>query len=171
MAVAQRSFIVLTGPDPYVVIADAFVKDAKDHDYTWLLHGNADSKFDLAQDRAAHASSEAALDVAACLLDNGAVAFETKIFPSGDFGDHPMLRATFKGKRWLGLTVLGPRGASEAAADVKREIKGGKLLVTVTRGGAKDELTVTAAPNGGIAALRVIRTVDGKTVAEELKVK
>ena len=33
-----------------------------------------------------------------------------------------------KVKRWLGLTVLGPRGVSETAADVKREIKGGKLL-------------------------------------------
>ena len=63
MAVAERSFIVLTGPDPYVVVADAFAKDARDHDYTWLLHGNADSKFDLAQDRATHVSGEAALDV------------------------------------------------------------------------------------------------------------
>ena len=69
MAVAQRCFIVLTGPDPYVVVADAFVKDAKDHDYTWLLHGNADSKFDLARDRATHISGEAALDVVPCLLD------------------------------------------------------------------------------------------------------
>ena len=147
------------------------MKDAKDHDYTWLLHGNADSKFDLARDRATHTSGEAALDVVPCLLDNGAVAFETKMFPSADFGDHPMLRATFQGNRWLGLTVLAPRRSTETAADVKREIKGGRLLVTVTRGGAKDELMVTAVPNGGIAALRVIRTVDGKTVAEDLKVK
>jgi len=171
MAVAQRSFIVLTGLDPYAVVADAFVKDMRDHDYTWLLHGNADSKFDLAQDRVTHISGEAALDVVPCLLDNGAVAFKTKIFPSGNFGDHPMLRATFKGKRWLGLTVLAPHKVSEPAAHVKREIKGGKLLVTVTRGGAKDELMVTAVPNGGIAALRVIRTVNGRTVAEDLKLK
>ena len=171
MAVARRCFIVLTGPDPYAVVADAFVKDAKDHDYTWLLHGNADSKFDLARDRATHTSGEAALDVVPCLIDNGAVSFETKVFPSGDFGDHPLLRATFKGTRWLGLTVLTPRRSTEKAADVRREIKGGRLLVTVTRGGAKDELMVTAVPDGGIAALRVIRTVDGKTVAEDLKVK
>jgi hypothetical protein len=93
------------------------------------------------------------------------------VFPSGDFGDHPMLRAIFKGTRWLGLTVLTPRRSTEKAADVRRGIKGGELLVTVTRGGAKDELMLTAAPDGGIAALRVIRTVDGKTVAVDLKVK
>jgi hypothetical protein len=125
----------------------------------------------LAPDRATHVSGEAALDIVPCLLDNGGVAFETKRFPSANFGDHPMLRATFKGNRWLGLTVLAPRKLAETAADVKREIKGGELFVTVARGGATDELMVTAAPNGGIAALRVIRAADGKTVTENLKVK
>ncbi|MCE9583631.1 MAG: heparinase II/III-family protein [Planctomycetes bacterium] len=171
MAVATRCFIVLTGPDPYVVVADAFVKDAKDHDYTWLLHGNADSKFDCAKDRATHQSGDAALDIVPCLFDKDVLAFETKKFPSSNFGEHDMLRATVKGKRWLGLTVLSPRGASDAAADVKREIKGGKLVVTVTRGGAKDEFTLTAAPNGGIGSLRVVRTIDGKSGTEDLKLK
>jgi hypothetical protein len=171
LAIAQRCFIVLTGPDPYVVVADAFVKDTKSHDYTWLLHGNADSKFALARDRATHASGQAALDIVPCLLDNGRLAFETKIFPSANFGDHPMLRATFKGNRWLGLTVLAPRQSAEMATDVKREINDGRLLVTVARGGAKDELMVTAAPNGGIAALQVVRTTAGKTIAENLKLK
>ena len=171
LAVAQRSFIVLTGPDPYVVVADAFVKDVKDHDYTWLLHGNADSSFDLARDRATHICGEGALDVVPCLLDQGAVAFETKRFPSHDFGDHPLLRATFHGRRWVGLTVLAPRKATEPAVDVHREVKGGAFVVTVTRGGTKDELLVTTGPSGGIAALRVVRTVEGQTVAEDLKVK
>jgi hypothetical protein len=90
------------------------------------------------------------------------------VFPSGDFGDHPLLRATFPGTRWLGLTVLAPRRSSAGAADVRREIRGGRLLVTVTRGGAQDELLLTAGPNGGIAALRVNRTADGTTVAEDL---
>jgi hypothetical protein len=54
---------------------------------------------------------------------------------------------------------------------VLREIKDGELLVTVSRGGTKDELVVTAGPSGGIATLRVARTADGKTVAENLKVK
>ena len=171
LAVAQRSFIVLTGPDPYVVVADAFVKDVKDHDYTWLLHGNADSSFDLARDRATHICGEGALDVVPCLLDQGTVAFETKRFPSHDFGDHPLLRATFHGRRWVGLTVLAPRKATEPAVDVHREVKGGALVVTVTRGGTKDELLVTTGPSGGIAALRVVRTVEGQTVAEDLKVK
>lgn len=169
MALAQRCFIVLTGPDPYVVVADAFVKDAKNHNYTWLLHGNADSKFDLTRDRATHTSGEATLDIVPCLIDNGTVALETKVFPSGDFGDHPMLQATFQGTRWLGLTVLSPRRSTERAADVRRDIQGERLLVTVTRGGTKDELMVTATPNGGIAALHVIRTVDGKAVAADLK--
>jgi hypothetical protein len=195
MAVAQRCFIVLggcskkgsdplkpkgsdpfllqplTGPDPYVVVADAFAKDTNKHDFTWLLHGNADSKFDLVRDRATHTSGEAALDVVPCLMDNGAVAFETKMFPSRDFGAHPMLRATYKGHRWLGLTVLAPRRSTERAADVRREMKGERLLVTVTRGGVKDELEVTAVPSGGIAALRVSRTVEGKTVTADLQVK
>lgn len=171
MAVAERCFIVLSGADPYVVVADAFVKDAKDHAYTWLLHGNLDSKFDLARDRATHASGEAALDVAFCLLDHGPIALETRAFPSQSFGDHPMLRATFQGNRWLGLTVLAPRRSSETAADVKREIKGGNLVVTVERGGSKDEITLMAAPNGRIGALRVIRTMNEKTVVEDLKMK
>jgi hypothetical protein len=171
MAVATRCFVVLTGPDPYVVVADAFVKDAKDHEYAWLLHGNADSKFDCAKDRATHNSGDAALDIVPCLFDKELPAFETKRFPSGNFGEHDMLRATVKGKRWLGLTVLSPRGAADTAAEVKREIKGGKLVVTVTRGSAKDEFTLTGAPNGGIAAIRVVRTVDGKPVAEDLKLK
>jgi hypothetical protein len=161
----------LTGPDPYVVVADAFAKDTNKHDFTWLLHGNADSKFDLVRDRATHTSGEAALDVVPCLMDNGAVAFETKMFPSRDFGAHPMLRATYKGHRWLGLTVLAPRRSTERAADVRREMKGERLLVTVTRGGVKDELEVTAVPSGGIAALRVSRTVEGKTVTADLQVK
>ena len=67
--------------------------------------------------------------------------------------------------------MLAPRKVSEPPAHVKRELKGARLLVTVSRSGAKDELMVTAVPSGGIAALRVIRTVDGKTVAENLKVK
>lgn len=171
LAVAQRCFIVLTGPDPYVVVADAFVKDAKAHDYTWLLHGNADSTFDLARECATHTSGEAALDIVPCLIDNGAIAFETRVFPSKDFGDHPMLRATFKGTRWLGLTVLAPRRSTDKAADVRRETRDGRLLVTVTRSGARDEFMVMAMPNGGIAALQVIRTVEGKTVAEDLKLK
>lgn len=171
MAVATRCFLVLTGPDPYVVVADAFVKDAKDHEYTWLLHGNADSKFDLARDRATHVAGSAALDVVPCLLDAAAPAFETKRFPSNNFGEHDVLRATVKGKRWLGLTVLAPRGSSDEPVAVKREVKSGKLVVTVTRGGAKDEFTLTAAPNGGIAAIRVVRTTDGKPAAEELKLK
>ena len=171
LAVAQRCFVVLTGSDPYVVVADAFVKDAEEHDYTWLLHGNADSNFDLARDRATHTSGDAALDIVPCLLDQGAIAYETKRFPSHDFGDHPMLRATFRGKRWLGLTVLAPRRATEPAADVLREIKGGELVVTVTRGGTRDELMATAGPSGGIATLRVVRTAEGKTVAEDLNVK
>jgi len=171
LAVAQRCFVVLTGPDPYVVVADAFVKDAKDHDYTWLLHGNTDSNFDLARDRATHRSGDAALDIVPCLIDQGAIAFETKRFPSHDFGDHPMLRVTFHGRRWLGLTVLAPRKATEPAVDVQREVKGAALVVTVTRGGAKDELLVTAGPSGGIAALRVVRAAEGKTVAEDLTVR
>ncbi len=171
LAVAQRCFIVLTGSDPYVVVADAFAKNQEDHDYTWLLHGNADSDFDLARDRATHTSGDAALDIVPCLLDQGTVAFETKMFPSHDFGDHPMLRATFHGRRWLGLTVLAPRKATDRAADVQREVKGGALVVTVSRGRTKDELTLTATPSGGIATLRVTRTADGKTVAEDLKAK
>ncbi|MCC6738337.1 MAG: heparinase II/III family protein [Planctomycetia bacterium] len=171
MAVAARCFLVLTGPDPYVVVADAFVKDAKDHEYTWLLHGNADSKFDLAGDRATHVAGSAALDVVPCLLDAAPPAFETKRFPSNNFGEHDVLRATMKGKRWLGPTVLAPRGSSDEPVAVKREVKSGKLVVTVTRGGAKDEFTLTAAPNGGIAAIRVVRTADGKPAAEELKLK
>ncbi len=171
MAVATRCFIVMTGPDPYVVVADAFVKDAKDHEYAWLLHGNADSKFDLAKDRATHLSGDAALDIVPCLFEKDPPAFTTARFPSNNFGEHDMLRATVKGRRWLALTVLSPRGGSEAAAEVKRDIKGGKLVVAVTRGGAKDEFTVTAAPSGGIAALRVVRSVDGKPIAEDLKLK
>jgi hypothetical protein len=171
LAVAQRCFVVLTGSDPYVVVADAFVKDAEEHDYSWLLHGNADSNFDLARDRATHTSGDAALDIVPCLLDQGAIAYETKRFPSHDFGDHPMLRATFRGKRWLGLTVLAPRRATEPAADVLREIKGGELVVTVTRDGTRDELMATAGPSGGIATLRVVRTAEGETVAEDLNVK
>ncbi len=171
MAVATRCFIVLTGPDPYVVVADAFVKDAKDHEYTWLMHGNADSKFDLAKDRATHLAGDAALDVVPCLLDKETPAFETKKFPSGNFGEHDMLRVTVKAKRWLGLTVLAPRSSADPAAEVKREIKSGKLVVTVTRGGAKDEVTLTANPNGGIASIRVVRTLDGKPIAEDLKLK
>jgi hypothetical protein len=171
LAVAQRCFIVLTGPDPYVVVADAFVKDAKDHDYTWLLHGNADSTFALARDRATHASGEAALDVVPCLLDPGAVAFETKRFPSHDFGDHPLLRATFHGRRWLGLTVLAPRKVTEPGVDVRHEVKSAEVLVSVTRRGTKDELVLTAGPSGGIATVRVVRTADGKTIAEDLTVK
>lgn len=166
MAVAERSFIVLTGPNPYVVVADAFVKDAKNHDYTWLLHGNADSKFDLARDRAVHLSGEAALDIVPCLLDGSALVLETKMFPSADFGRHPMLQATLKGNRWLGLTVLAPRGSGESAVGVDRQIKGGELVVTVTRGGGMDKLLVTAAPNVGIVRLRVIRTVGGETVEQ-----
>jgi hypothetical protein len=164
MAVAQRCFLVLTGSDPYVVVADAFVKDAQDHEYAWLLHGNADSKFELAGDRATHICGEAALDIVPCLIEGGGVAFETNVFPSADFGDHPMLRATRKGSRWLGLTVLVPRMVSAESADVRSEVQGGELLVTVTRGGAKDEFTVTVSPDGRIAALRVIRNVDGKSV-------
>jgi hypothetical protein len=99
------------------------------------------------------------------------MAFQTKSFPSHDFGDHPLLRAAFHGKRWLGLTILAPRRSTEPAVDVLREIKDGELLVTVSRGGTKDELVVTAGPSGGIATLRVARTADGKTVAENLKVK
>jgi hypothetical protein len=171
MVVAQRLFIVLTGPDPYVVVADAFVKDRKVHDYAWLLHGNAESRFDLAQDRATHVAGKAALDVACCLFDNGPIALETKMVPSQSFGDHPMLRATFKGNRWLGLTVLSPRGVSQTAAVVKREIVGGSLLVTVARGGPEEEFMLTAAPNGGIAALRCIRTADGNTIVEDLRLK
>jgi hypothetical protein len=82
-----------------------------------------------------------------------------------------MLRVTFQGNRWLGLTVLAPRRSVETAADVRREIRDGKLFVTVTRDGAKDEFVVTAGPNGAIATLHVIRTVDGKSVAEDLNVK
>jgi hypothetical protein len=93
------------------------------------------------------------------------------MFPSSDFGDHPMLRATFKGIRWLGLTVLTPRGSTEKSADVQRRIDGGRLFVTVTRSGRKDELVVTTAPNGGISALRITRTVDGETVTENLNLK
>lgn len=91
------------------------------------------------------------------------------MFRSGDFGDHPLLRATFRGARWLGLTVLAPRRSTDRAADVSREIKDGRLLVTVTRGGSKDELMLRPPANGDIAALRVIRTVNGKAVAEELR--
>lgn len=171
MAVAMRCFIVITGSDPYVVVADAFVKDARDREYTWLLHGNADSKFDCAPGRATHQSGDVALDVVPCLLDQDVPAFDTKRFPSSDFGEHDMLRATVKGRRWLGLTVLAPRFAADHAAEVQREVKGGELVVTVIRGGAKDEFTLTAAPTGGIAALRVVRTVGGRPVAEELKLK
>ena len=45
------------------------------------------------------------------------------------------------------------------------------FLVTVTRDGTKDELTLTTMPSGEIATLQVARTVGGKTVAEDLKVK
>jgi len=163
MAVAQRSFIVLTGPDPYVVLADAFVKDAKDHEFTWLLHGNADSKFDTATPgRAVHLSGDAALDIVPLLLDKSVPVFDTKTFPSGNFGDHPLFRATVKARRWLALTVLAPRAAADPATEVKREVKSGKLVVTVTRGTAKDEFTLTAAPNGGAASVRVVRSEGGK---------
>ncbi|MEK7466970.1 MAG: heparinase II/III family protein [Planctomycetota bacterium] len=162
MAVATRCFLVLTGPDPYVVVADAFVKDAKDHEYTWLLHGNADSRFDCAKDRATHQSGDAALDIVPCLFDKEAPAFTTARFPSGNFGEHDMLRATVRGRRWVGLTVLSPRAATDSAAEVKREIKGGKLVVTVTRGDAKDEFTLTGSPSGGVALLRVVRFDAGK---------
>jgi hypothetical protein len=137
-----------------------------------LLHGNADSKFDLAKDRATHLSGDAALDIVPCLLDRDAPAFETKKFPSGNFGEHDMLRATVKGRRWVGLTVLSPRGGSEAAVEVKREIKGGKLVVTVVRAGAKDEFTLTTGPNGGIALIRVVRFDSGKPAEPaELRLK
>jgi len=67
LAVAQRCFVVLTGSDPYVVVADAFVKDAEEHDYSWLLHGNADSNFDLARIGHTH-FRDAALDIVPCSL-------------------------------------------------------------------------------------------------------
>jgi hypothetical protein len=106
-----------------------------------------------------------------CLLDREAPAFATKRFPSGNFGEHDVLWTTVKGRRWLGLTVLSPRGAADAPVEAKREIRGGKLVVTVTRGGAKDEFTMTAAPSGSMAAIRVVRTVEGKPVAEDLKLR
>lgn len=171
LAKATRCFLVLTGPDPYVVVADAFVKDAKEHEFTWLLHGNADSAFDCAKDRAVHRSGDAALDIVPCLLDAALPAFGTSRFPSSNFGEHDLLRATVRGRRWLGLTVLAPRDGSAAATEVTREIRGGKLVVTVTRGGAPDIFTLAGAPDGGIGGLRVDRTVEGKPVAEVLKLK
>ncbi|MBI2923918.1 MAG: heparinase II/III family protein [Planctomycetes bacterium] len=170
MKAAGRVFLVLTAGDPYVVVVDGFVKDGKDHEWTWLLHGNADSAFDLAKDRATHRAGGASLEIVPCSLDAGDVAFKTEKFPSGNFGEHPVLHAKFRGKRWLGVTVLAPGGRDEETAAVKREVKSGKLVVTVERGGRKDEFTVTAAPEGRLAAVKVVRWDTGK-VAEQADLK
>jgi hypothetical protein len=167
LAVARRAFVVVTGDDPYVVVLDAFAKDAKEHEWTWLLHGNADSTFEHARDRSAHRSGDTALEIVPCPLDSGPLTFETRKFPSGNFGEHPVLHAKFRGKRWFAATVLAVRGGSDAPVAVARAVKSGKLVVTVERGGAKDEIAVAAAPDGRIASVRMLRGKD----AEEVKLK
>lgn len=173
LALAQRCFLVLTGTDPYAVVADAFVKDTTDHEYTWLLHGTGDSTFDTkAPGRAVHCAGDLALDVVPCLVDPPIPTFEARPFPCPDLGEHLLLRGVVRARRWLGLTVLSPRALADSPAVVQREVKGGKLVVTVRRGDATDVFTLALAPTGGIGSIRVARGAGAKPAdAIELRLK
>jgi hypothetical protein len=170
LAAATRVFLCLTGDDPYVVIVDGFAKDAKEHEWAWLLHGYG--TFETAEASATHATGGAVLDITPCPADAGKLAFGTTTFPSGNFGEHPRLDVKFRGKRWLAATVLTPRGKGDEPTKVVSVVKSGKLVVTVTRGEKKDELAVTGAPNGGVGAVKMVRSEGGKVVEQaDLKMK
>jgi hypothetical protein len=158
------------GPEvTYVVIIDFFNRDGAKHDFTFLLHGNAESTFETDKDRAVHKIGGAALDIVPCGLEDDAIKFEVVKFPSGSFGEHPLLKATRSGKSYVALTVLAPRGSEEAPVKVTKTRKGGKLIVSVERGNRIDEFTLagTADKPGPI---NVQRKVDGK-VAEKAEIK
>lgn len=166
---AQRLFIALAGADPYVVIIDDLVKDAKEHDFQWRLHGTAASTFDLKPDRAVHASGDAALDVIPLSADASKVALATSKFPSGSFGEHPVLEINSRGRRLLTAVVLFPRAADAEPVAVARDAKG-KLAFTVTRGASVDAFTLSTASDGRPAALKIVRK-DGDKLVEQVDVK
>ncbi|MCC6573624.1 MAG: heparinase II/III family protein [Planctomycetes bacterium] len=154
MALAQRAFVCVRGERPYLVIVDSFNKDGKDHEYTWLMHGGADSQFSLHGRSATHAAGGAALEIFPGMLEESAFELDTMTFPSGNFGDHPALRMRRKARTWAAATVLMPHRGDEAPASFKVDRKGGKLAL-VLDGAVKDTVIVTQAKDGKLAAIRL----------------
>ncbi|MBP9892764.1 MAG: heparinase II/III family protein [Planctomycetes bacterium] len=158
------------GPEgTYIVVIDLFNKDGAKHDFTFLLHGNKESTFEAEKDRAVHKIGEAALDIVPCGFEDDAVKFETVKFPSGSFGEHPLLKATRSGKSYMALTVLAPRAASDEPVKVTKSRRGGKLIVSVERGNRLDEFTLSGTVDKP-GPINVLRKLDGK-VAEKAEIK
>lgn len=143
---ATRALLVMRdGDSGYVVVADCFDKGGGKHDYDFLLHGNATSKFETETERAVHLVGAAALDIVPVTLDGTAPVFSTVQRPSNNFGEHPMLRARISANRFVALTVLYPRKAEAAPVTVTAERKGGKLALKIVHAGGEDRVTLAMA--------------------------
>ncbi|MCB9892894.1 MAG: heparinase II/III family protein [Planctomycetes bacterium] len=160
---ATRTQLLMLAPQgvegfhPYVVLLDNFSKGAKDTEFTFLLHGEKDSKFEYGEDTATHSVGDRALDVCFFPQGKGAMQFATSTFASNNFGEQPRMDAKWKGDAWNALVILAPRAASEQALELESRERGGKLTLTITRGGIEDELEYKPGKQ-----LKVTRNRDGK---------
>ncbi len=143
-----------------MVVVDAFIKDRDEHDWTFLLHGTAASRFESGDGRATHTNGAAVLDIVPCYADKDVEpGFSVTRFPSNNFGEHPLLRVSVSGrKEWVAATVLFPRRADDEPVQVERSVRRGVLTVVVTRGDRADTFTLTRDRRSGrVKKLRVLR--------------
>jgi hypothetical protein len=149
---AHRTFLFLkerTLP-PYVILVDDLRKGGGTHDYEWILHTWPGNRLEAGTASAVvtGASRGGKMDVHFAWPPRLNVKADRIRFKQATIGEHPLLRASWKGAAGVSVVALVPRPEGTPPMTVKARASGNRLTVTFTRGDETDTLLFADAGAG-----------------------